>query len=59
MSSHELKEKKKEFLSETLLRCIQKEPTLSLSEIADIVAFQVGKDLTEFLKKYKIRLKKQ
>ena len=53
----ELKAKKLEFLGETLLRCLNKEPKLSLKEIAMVIGFEVGPGLEEFLKEYKKEIK--
>ena len=56
MTNEEKKLQKQEYLAEVLHRCENREPTLSLDEIAEVIAEQVS-DLTEFLKKYKKQLK--
>ena len=49
--------KKGDFLVEVIHRCLYSEPTMSLKDLAFIIAEYVP-DLTEFLKEYKKELKK-
>lgn len=48
--------KKQIYLAEVLHRCLYRKPSLSLDDLAVVLAEEV-EDLTEFLKKYKKRLK--
>lgn len=54
----EIKNRKMIFLGETILRCLNNEPQLSLEEIAIVIGFQVGSGLEKFLKEYKKETKK-
>jgi len=45
-----------EFLAETLHRCLNREPKLTLEDIAIVLAEEL-EDIGEFLKKYKKQLR--
>ena len=53
----ELHLKKQEFLAQTLWRCLNRPPELSLEEVAVVIAEEIG-DISDFLKKYKKQRKK-